>query len=154
MRAYVSPRDSTPEEGKIKSSNKNRHIWCHILSVWSRFKCGDPPWKATTWCMQLKRGYLIHKTHDLQFVWKFQKVKGQCWNQTWLKIVMGRTSLDTASNSSGVIAYTRQFDLELVQKVQKGHTKVNIKWVLCFWCGEHLCKGTTLCVQLLKKLLP
>ncbi len=58
-----------------------------------------------------------------------------------------RTSLDTAGNFSGVITFSRQFDLVLVQKIK------NVTWRSMsssskIW--EHPCKGTTLCLQFLK----
>ncbi len=72
------------------------------------FRCLDPSSKITTRCMQFHRCYLVHKTHDLELGWKFQKVKGQSMlTSSSSQIFMWRTSLDIAGNSSGVITFTR-----------------------------------------------
>ncbi len=81
----------------------------------TRFWCGDPPCKVTTWSM-----HALPEVHDLELVWQFQKVRQRLmltWNSS--EILMWRTPLHTAGNSWGVITFTRQFDLGLIWEFKK-----------------------------------
>ncbi len=96
-------------------------------------------WKSflTTCCMQFQWSYLVYKAHDLELVWKFQKVRQRSiLTSNSSEIFIWRTSVHTACNSWWVISLTRQFDQELLGwkfKKVKQMSILNPSEIFAFW---------------------